>query len=169
MSEHEKVVAKLPSAAEIAAARAAAESGGQIYGWRDPSGTLLHRIAPDRRWLALIAHQAARLEEARDRTKAAVADTREFWRALIPEGPRCRDCADFDGHCQGDGPPCDPQAHALENLAKLKAALTAAEAEKERLRDVLAALVLNIDAGGATLGAMADARAALSEKEPTDV
>lgn len=54
-------------------------------------------------------------------TKSA-KETRAFWDALIPKGGRCRDCADFDGRCQGDGPPCDPQAHALENLAKLQAA-----------------------------------------------
>jgi len=54
-------------------------------------------------------------------TKSA-KETRAFWDALIPKGGRCRECADFDGRCQGDGPPCDPQAHALENLAKLQAA-----------------------------------------------
>lgn len=40
--------------------------------------------------------------------------------------------------------------------------IEALEAENRRLREALEALVLNIDAGGATLGAMADARAALS-------
>lgn len=54
-------------------------------------------------------------------TKSA-KETRAFWDALIPKGGRCRECADFDGRCQGDGPPCDPQAHALENLAKLQSA-----------------------------------------------
>lgn len=63
--------------------------------------------------------QAAELAEARERTKKAVSETRAFWDVLVPKGGRCRDCADFDGRCQGDGPPCDPQAHALENLAKL--------------------------------------------------
>lgn len=110
MSEHEKVVAKLPSAAEIAAARAAAESGGQIYGWRDPSGTLLHRIAPDRRWLALIAHQAARLEEV-ERERDVARSEAEFMREQSIANARERNAA--------------------------QAALTAAEAEKERLRKAL--------------------------------
>jgi hypothetical protein len=40
-------------------------------------------------------------------------------------------------------------------------------ADNARLRDALAALVLNIDAGGATLNAVHDARAALTGKEPS--
>ncbi len=63
----------------------------------------------------------ALIEELRGRAAKSHAETRAFWDALVPKGPRCRDCADFDGRCQGDGPPCAPQEHALENLTKLKA------------------------------------------------
>lgn len=51
-----------------------------------------------------------------------------LWDALLPKHPRCRDCADFDGRCQGDGPPCDPQKRALEAASELKARAERAEA-----------------------------------------
>jgi hypothetical protein len=46
---------------------------------------------------------------------------RALWLAL-DDGPkpRCRDCADFDGRCQGDGLPCDPQERALEQITRLR-------------------------------------------------
>lgn len=45
-----------------------------------------------------------------------------LWEAIAggPE-PRCRDCADFDGRCQGNGLPCDPQERALEQIKRLRA------------------------------------------------
>jgi hypothetical protein len=51
-----------------------------------------------------------------------------LWEAL--EGgasPRCRDCADFNGRCQGNGPACEPQERALERIKALRAALAPSE------------------------------------------
>jgi hypothetical protein len=58
---------------------------------------------------------AAKLKESHQQKLA-------LWQAIAggPE-PRCRDCADFDGRCQGDGLPCDPQERALERIARLRA------------------------------------------------
>lgn len=91
-----------------------------------------------------LSEKEGELAEVRERTKRSVSETRAFWDALVPKGPMCRDCADFDGRCQGDGPPCDPQAHALENLAKLirqrdeaLAALKASEEREAGLREAL--------------------------------
>lgn len=84
-----------------------------------------------------IARLRAELAAAKERALKFHAETRAFWDALVPKGPRCRDCADFDGRCQGDGPPCAPQDHALENLAKLKARALAAEAKAEGLAKAL--------------------------------
>lgn len=82
--------------------------------------------------LATLQSENERLTKERDEARARAtenhAETRAFWDALVPKGPRCRDCADFDGRCQGDGPPCAPQEHALENLAKLQSRALAAEA-----------------------------------------
>lgn len=79
-----------------------------------------------------VADDNVRLTRELAEAKAAAtknhAETRAFWAALIPPSPRCRDCADFDGRCQGDGAPCDPQEHALENLGKIKSELSEAKA-----------------------------------------
>ena len=55
---------------------------------------------------------------------------------------------------------CERQAAALRTK------LEAMEADRVRLLEALCALVLNIDAGGATLAAMADARAAIAQSKP---
>lgn len=71
---------------------------------------------------ALVLKVWKQRRDAERRSKETWQQLRAFWDRLIPPSPRCRDCADFDGRCQGDGPPCDPQAHALERLDKLLAA-----------------------------------------------
>lgn len=79
---------------------------------------------------ALIARLRA-AEAERKAFKIAASNLRQLWGAIIPPGPRCRDCADFDGRCQGDGKPCDPQQHALELIEDLKARAGKAEAERD--------------------------------------
>ena len=47
-----------------------------------------------------------------------------MWEAL--EGgpsPRCRDCADFNGRCQGKGKACDPQERAMEQIKLLRSSV----------------------------------------------
>lgn len=62
----------------------------------------------------------------------------------------------------------DLVVEAVNALPAFLDLIEAQAAEIAALREALAALVLNIDAGGATLGAMADARAALAQhQEPT--
>lgn len=40
--------------------------------------------------------------------QADVGVTEEMVSHILRYGGRCRDCADFDGFCQGDGLPCEP-------------------------------------------------------------
>ena len=59
----------------------------------------------------------------------------------------------------------DPLPHPSEVADAIEALAAKDKARIERLEAALAALILNIDAGGATLGAMKDARAALGDGE----
>jgi hypothetical protein len=52
-----------------------------------------------------------------------------MWEAL--EGgpsPMCRDCADFNGRCQGNGPACEPQERAMERIKHLRTSVERASA-----------------------------------------
>ncbi|WP_024516974.1 hypothetical protein [Bradyrhizobium sp. Tv2a-2] len=53
--------------------------------------------------------------------RAAHQDKLKLWEAIAggPE-PRCRDCADFNGRCQGDGLPCEPQERALKRVRLMR-------------------------------------------------
>jgi hypothetical protein len=64
---------------------------------------------------------AARIEALETALKVSHQNCLALWEAL--EGgasPRCRDCADFNGRCQGNGPACDPQERALERIKALR-------------------------------------------------
>jgi hypothetical protein len=86
------------------------------------------------------AVEITRLRKERDEYKAsatsAMRDKRRLWNLAqgYPadcdnEGPRCRDCADFDGRCQGTGAPCDPQEAAEERIVNLRKERDEARAE----------------------------------------
>jgi len=68
----------------------------------------------------------AQIENLRAQLASAHKDRVALWQAINGHGPRCRDCADFHGRCQGDGPPCDPQARAMQEAAKIKDRLASA-------------------------------------------
>jgi len=53
----------------------------------------------------------------------------------------------------------------LDEIERMAGEIERLASKNEQLRHALAALVLNIDAGGATLGAMKDAREALTLKD----
>jgi hypothetical protein len=66
-------------------------------------------------------HLAALIEALEAALRVSHQNCLALWEAL--EGgasPRCRDCADFDGRCQGNGPACDPQERALERIKALR-------------------------------------------------
>lgn len=75
----------------------------------------------------------ARIKEAEDRAAKNWRDFRDLRLEIIGHGPMCRDCADFDGRCQGNGPPCDPDEAAKEKLAEWKAAEVRVKAIDEAL------------------------------------
>lgn len=84
-------------------------------------------------------------------------DLQALWLAL--DGgprPRCRDCADFDGRCQGNGLPCDPQERALEQIKQLRASPSAAVREA------------HIDALSGLRDACGDLRNAVGPAKTTD-
>ncbi|WP_024516778.1 hypothetical protein [Bradyrhizobium sp. Tv2a-2] len=68
--------------------------------------------------------------------RAAHQDKLKLWEAIAggPE-PRCRDCADFNGKCQGNGLPCDPQERALERVKQLRAQLAETEQKLAQATD----------------------------------
>lgn len=94
---------------------------------------------------------AYRSDKAADALNAATKDAgdraADMWRKfrdlrteIIGDGPMCRDCADFDGRCQGNGPPCDPDEAVKEKIATWKAAearIKALEEEKQEVTDLI--------------------------------
>jgi hypothetical protein len=71
-----------------------------------------------------ICEKNARIEVLEAALRASHQNCLALWEAL--EGgasPRCRDCADFNGRCQGNGLACDPQKRALERIKNLRSAL----------------------------------------------
>jgi hypothetical protein len=80
---------------------------------------------------AVVAQQA--VSEASERAAKNWRDFRDLRIAITGDGPMCRDCADFDGRCQGDGRPCDPDEAVSEQIATWKAA----EARLKQAEDVI--------------------------------
>ena len=60
-----------------------------------------------------------------------------MWDAIIPHGPRCRDCADADGTCPHSGLPCDPTDAAIELVKRLRESLTEAERAREEAQQTI--------------------------------
>jgi hypothetical protein len=55
--------------------------------------------------------------------RASHQNNMALWEALNGgASPQCRDCADFNGRCQGKGEFCDPQERALDQIKRLRAA-----------------------------------------------
>lgn len=92
----------------------------------DKSAPPVHVREPDAALIVAAVNALPGLLAENEALRAKLADAererRALWSAIIPPGPRCRDCADFDGRCQGDGHPCEPQERALEIVARMKAA-----------------------------------------------
>lgn len=94
---------------------------------RDANAAHIARLDPQTvaAWIARDKTQRARIAEL----VSASRDRSELWVAILPHGRRCRDCADYDGRCQGTGHPCDPQEHALEIISGMKQRIAELEAE----------------------------------------
>lgn len=59
----------------------------------------------------------AKLDEAEARARKYWQAFRDLRLDIIGHGRMCRDCADFDGRCQGNGQPCDPDEAVKEQIA----------------------------------------------------
>jgi hypothetical protein len=85
---------------------------------------------------ALASERTAR-EKAEAACKRAAGNWHKIVDAVIEPGPMCRDCADFDGTCQGGEAPCDPTEHVIWKFKRIEAALAASQEEVKRLREAL--------------------------------
>jgi hypothetical protein len=75
--------------------------------------------------------------DLRAKLREAHQDKLALWEAIAGgPGPRCRDCADFSGRCQGNGLPCDPQARALEQIATLRTSVERARTVFDEISDL---------------------------------